>query len=151
MNLLTSLFVLNNICTWMLLRSISYGLSQSLSIETWDWLWKSKLSSHKNRNTNLISSNVGIRGYHTSSSIVDSLPHHFHPKHTFLLFEELPNTSLLLIRIFRGHRRVHETVDRFLELYPLLGGDAQLSSFSGLSLVRITRSLVSILVQQSVF
>lgn len=151
MNLLTSLLVLNNISTWMLLGSISYRLSQSFSIETWNWLGKSKLSSHKNRNTNLISSNVGIRGYDTSSSIVNPLAHHFHPKHTFLLFEELPNTSLLLIRIFWGHRRVHETVDSFLELDPLLSGDPQLSSFSSLILVRITCSLISILVQQSVF
>jgi hypothetical protein len=119
-----SLLVLNNVGTWMHIGSISDKFHQFLGIVLADTLWEGKLSSHEHRDSDLVSRDVGVGRYHTSSTKVDSLAHHLHSEHTLLALKKLSHSLLLFLGCLLSHGCIHEDVHGILELDPLLGDGA---------------------------
>lgn len=120
MYLLARLLVLDDVGARMLLGTVPHGLAEPLSIKACDRLRERQLPRHEYWYSDLVCGDVGVRRNDTSSSVVDSLTHHFHSEHAFLLLEQLSDSALLLVCVFRGHRRVHKAIYSLLELNPFL-------------------------------
>jgi hypothetical protein len=102
--LITSVLVLHDVCTWMLSRSIDYVFTQSTIAHRSNTFWECQLPGHKDWYTNLVSCDVGVGRNDTPSAEVDTLAHHFHSEHAFLALKELSDTRLCFVDRLGRHR-----------------------------------------------
>lgn len=102
-DLVATVFIFDHVGTRVHLGAIPHKCAKSLDVDIRNTLGKGQLFGHEHGHADLISRDVGVGGYNTPSTKVDSFTHHFHAEHAFFALKELPDTWLGFVSRLLSH------------------------------------------------